>query len=256
VPPEYAVTVNTAYAEKVLGQLRGAPCSACGERCLGCREGYDLDRSRYLAAVYDFPGRLPYLLDDPESYLPEEVPGHDVLLVMGVHEEVLLAFARRFSRAGGIVVPLEGSDWLSPYIKQCLQELAAERGLELAVPKPFCSFDPGPGLLQRFRRELRIGRPEVRFSVRGGTVRRAEVACSAPCGATYYVARRLLGRAVDDDLVYTLDALLSSYPCTAGTEVDREFGDSIIHRAVQLQRELLRPLKALSGSVSGGRHEP
>ncbi len=239
---DYTVTMNTAYAEKVLGFLHGAPCTACGKHCMHCRSRYELDRSGHLAAVYDFPARLPYLLDDPEHYLPDKVPGHDVLLAIGVHEEILLAFARRFSHAGGIVVPLEGSSWLSPYIRIRIEELAGERNLELSVPKPFCSFDPGSGLLEEFSTQLRIGKPQVSFRLKEGRIHRAAVTRSAPCGATYYVARRLEGLRADDDLVHTLDALLSSYPCTAGREVDREFGDSIIHRAVQLQRDLLQPL--------------
>jgi hypothetical protein len=87
--------------------------------------------------------------------------------------------------------------------------------------------------------------------VKEGRITDAEVVCSAPCGATYFVARNIKGKKVDGNLVNSIDSLLSAYPCTASTEVDREFDDSIIHRAVQIQRELLRGLNldAAAGAV-------
>jgi hypothetical protein len=66
------------------------------------------------------------------------------------------------------------------------------------------------------------------------------------------VAKNLTGKSVDSSLINTADALLSAYPCTAGTEIDREFGDSIIHRAVQVQRGIFKGLNLESSAGATG----
>jgi hypothetical protein len=182
------------------------------------------------------------MLEDPEEFLPESVEEHDVLLAVGVHEEVLLAFVERFSWSGGIIVPVEGTGWISPYMQGRISRLAGERGIEAAFPKPFCSFAPEGGLLARFRSRFKIGKPRVSCTLHKTRIHRVVVESSAPCGATYFTARNLEGRDVREDLPHLIDAFLSSYPCTASTAIDPEFGDSIIHRAVMIQRALLDDL--------------
>ena len=238
---DYSVKMNTLYGTRLLGHLtdRGDYCHACAENCIGCRKTYNLDLSDLIAGVYSFPSVLPVMIDDPESYLPDGITPHDILIGVSVHEEILISFIRKFPIARGIIIPIEESGWISPYAKKTIADICSEKRMEVAFPKPFCSLKPKGGILLEFQKETRIGKPDVSFSVQDGKIIDARVHCSAPCGATYYVARNLIGRTTGEDLVHTIDSLLSSYPCTAGREVDREFNDSITHKAVQIQRDIL-----------------
>ncbi|NQT25198.1 hypothetical protein HQ585_07580 [candidate division KSB1 bacterium] len=243
-PGPYTVRMDTAYARRVIGHLSdtGDYCSTCGSKCRECRREYPLDHTGSIAGIINFPSILPALLDEPEEYLPSNVPEYDILLALGIHEQILLAFANCFPISRGIIVPQERSDWLSPYAIDRLRELGGSQGIETAFPKPFCSFNPKNGILKTFKEEFRIGRPEFEMSVSDGKIQNMQVGCSAPCGASYYVARHLPGLSPGEELILKADMLLSAYPCTADHAIDREFNDSITHQAVKIQARVLEDL--------------
>jgi hypothetical protein len=240
----YSITMNTAYAERFIGHLtnREGYCSACGSSCVQCRARLVKDFSDFIVQVVEFPALLPVMLEDAEEYLPQSVKSHDVVVAIAVHEEILISFLEHFDTAKGVIIPLEEPWWISPYARNRIQTLGEQRGMEVAFPKPFCSLDAEEGVLGSFRKQFKVGKPEMAYRVADGIIRDARVRCSAPCGATYFVARNMVGRRVHRDLVQHMDTLLSAYPCTASTEVDREFGDSIIHRAVHIQRDIMKEL--------------
>jgi hypothetical protein len=244
----YSLAYNTTYAMRFLGHLRAEEgyCRACADNCRNCRVGYGLDFSSSVTGVIDFPSTMPAIIDDPYEFVPRDVPTHDVLVALSVNEEVLLAFLRRHPIARVVIVPIEQSDWITPYWEGAVTNFCEENGIEVSFPKPFCSFDPGSGVLKEFKDNFRIGRPEIDFVLRDGIIEETRVLCSAPCGATYFTARCLEGRRVDEDLAFVIDSALSAYPCTAGRTVDRDFNDSITHQAVKLQRDLLKPFTRYS----------
>jgi hypothetical protein len=241
----YSVASNTTYADRVLAHItvREGYCRSCGERCVSCKKRYTADFSNNIAGIIDFPATLPIIIDEPEEWVPENVPPHDLLLVISVNEELLLSFLQRHPVCRAVVVPIEESDWITPYGKGTIEKFCEGQGIEVDFPKPFCSFEPQGGVLKRFRDEFRIGKPKIEYLVESDTISRVKVICSAPCGATYFTARKLTGRRTDENLAYIIDNALSSYPCTAGRDVDREFKDSITHQAVKLQRVVLDPLE-------------
>ena len=242
---DYTLSMNTSFADRFIGHLsdKKGVCTACNRECKDCRSGYTLNFSGNIAGVIRFPATLPAIIDDPETFLPRDVPSHDILIPIAINEEILLAFLDKFPTSKGVIVPLEESNWISPYGKGSITNFCKQRGIEVAFPKPFCSFDPLEGILRDFKNFFRIGKPELHIRLKGGVIEEAEVLCSAPCGATYFTARGLTGKGVEEDLVFIIDMLLSSYPCTAGSDLDREFQDSIIHRAVKIQRVVLRSME-------------
>jgi len=250
----YTQTFNTRYAERVIGNLedRADFCGACGDRCTGCRRAYGRRYADRLAGVVAFPGVLPYVLERPADLLPEAVPAHDVLLALHIHEQVLLECLARARDWGtrALVAPLEAPDWIGGATRREAFDLGRDLGVEVAFPKPFCAFDPPEGsLLGRFRREFHIGRPEVRLDVRDGRIERAFVEVSAACGATYYVARGLEGRRVDEDLRHEVVAKrLHAYPCTASMAWDEALGDTVLHVAGEAHYDILRPLRPAASS--------
>ncbi len=234
---DYSQESDTRYAGRVLGNLRGEPgfCTACGPDCVNCRAAYGAALAGDVAGVVDLPSVLPHVLERPAELLPAEVPRADVILVIAVHEQLLLEVVRRAREWGarGVVAPLEAPDWISPAARAGALRIGEETGVEVALPKPFCDLRPPEGsVLAEFRRHFHVGRPEVKLEVEGEVIREARVDVSAACGATYYVARWLKGRRVDEDLMYdVVSKRFHSYPCTASMEWDDEIGDTVLHVA-------------------------
>lgn len=237
--------MNTTFANKFIGHItdRKGFCTSCERGCSGCRRDYNLDFSHSIAGILSFPAHLPMILDNPQDYLPERIPDHDILISIAINEEILISFIETYPHFIGLIIPIEEPDWISPYAINTITEMCIGKNIETSFPKPFCSFNPQSGILKEFKDYFKIGVPELKINIQNDKITRTLVACSAPCGATYFTAKGLVGKGLDEDLILTIDKLLSSYPCTAGTELDREFQDSIIHRAVQIQRNVLRSIK-------------
>lgn len=244
----YAQQFSGSFAERVIANLIGEEgcCTACGPDCIACRKHYERKFGKHIVGVIALPGVLPYLLENPEAHLPRDVPAHDILLAINVHEQILLEFLKRCGRWGtrGVVAPVEAADWVSGSARAEARKICQAGGVEVAFPKPFCSFDPPAGsLLAEFRRGFHIGKPAVELKVRDARIAEAHVEVSAACGATYYVARWLAGRSLQDDLKYEVVAKrMHSYPCTASMAWDSEIGDTIMHVASQAHYEILASL--------------
>ncbi len=239
----YSIRMDTQYADRVIGHLSGRGyCKACQDKCRLCRSQYNLNFSDNIVDILDFPSVLPIMLDDPEEYIPTLVPEHDILLSISIHEEILLEFIKTYPKAKGVVVPQERSDVISPNFIKRISEFCNSKGIQTAFPKPFCAFHPPDGILREFRKQFRIGKPEVEYSLENGFIRSTRVKVSAPCGATFYTCRGLEGAHLKDELGLVADKRLSAYPCTADHAVDRDFKDSITHEACKIQRDILVPL--------------
>lgn len=247
IKDQYSVSMNVNYADRIIGHLsdKGDYCSACGDECMTCRKAYNLDFSEDITGIIDFPSVLPAIIEKPEQFLPDEIPPHDVMIAIAVNEEILISIVDKFSISKGIIIPIEGSNWISPHAVKKITEICKEKGIEVSFPKPFCSFYTTSGILHEFRKQFRIGKPEINFEIKDNTIINTEVLVSAPCGATYFTARGLKGKNIDKNLEFVIDNKLSCYPCTADTSLDNEFKDSIIHQAVKIQRDVLEGIKSI-----------
>ena len=245
----YTQEFGGAYAEKVIGNLTGEEgfCTACGPDCIGCRKPYERSFGGSIAGVIPFPRVLPYLLERPGDHIPHEVPPHDILLTINIHEQILIEAIKRCGEWGtrGVVAPLEAPDWVSGSARAEAKDIGRQRGVEIAFPKPFCSFDPPAGsVLAEFRERFHVGKPDVELDVRNEKIEAAHVNVSAACGATYYVARWLVGKGIDEDLKYgVVSKRMHSYPCTASMKWDDELGDTALHVATEAHYEILAGLK-------------
>jgi hypothetical protein len=253
----YVQRLDTRFAKRVLGNLRNEAgfCTACGPDCIGCRDAYRQHFDTRLAAVLDFPSVLPSLIENPGIHVPGHVPPHDVLLAVNIHEQVLLETVKRCGEWGtkGVLVPLEAPGWVRPAVRRTADEICEDSGIEIAFPKPFCSFRPPRGsVLAEFRERFHIGRPEVNLKIEGGRIADAEVRVSAACGATYCVARWLVGRHLDENLeIEVISKQWHAFPCTASMERDPELqGETPLHVAGQAHYALLAPYKRVAGLES------
>lgn len=246
----YLQQFDTLYADRVIGSLRGDPgfCTACAADCIHCRDPYREDFSRDIAGELHFPDVLPYVLEHPASHVPSNVPRHEALLVFHMHEQILLEFVRRCAEWGTrcVIMPLEEVDWISNGARKQVHALGEKQGVEIAFPKPFCGFLPPAGsALDVFRRHFRIGYPEVELKVRNNVITGADVRVSAACGSTYYIARWLVGRNLDEDLATeVISKRLHAYPCTASMRRDPELEDDTpLHIAGKAHNKILSPHK-------------
>jgi len=253
----YAQEFRSHFADKVIGNLSGERtfCSACGPDCRACREKYGREFRDHIAGVIAFPAILPYLLERPAEHVPRDIPPHDILLAINIHEQILVEVLKRCAEeeTRGVVVPLEAPGWVSGSAHEKAAEVCGRADIEIAFPKPFCSFDPpSGGILAEFRERFHIGKPRVELHVRDGRIETAHVEVSAACGATYYVARWLEGRRIDEDLRHEVIAKrMHSYPCTASMKWDDELGDTSLHVANHAHDEILAPLGIHPGDEPG-----
>lgn len=225
------------YAERFIRHLNddASLCTGCGANCVSCREAYGLNYSSEIAGIARVPSELLYYIDSPTSFLPSDFSAHDVLVAINVHEDILLTLPARAKEAGAkaVIVPVEDPDWLSKWARKRLSQVCAGLELEFASPKPFCSLEASPSQphIRAFIKLFRIGKPQLKISVRDGRVTGAKVICSAPCGCTYYVAHNLKGAPVDptSSLHKVVAKYWHSYPCTASMKMDYELGDTILH---------------------------
>lgn len=255
---EYLQRFDCLYADRVIGNLNGRAgfCTACGKECINCRGSYDQSCGDGIVGVVDFPAVLPYVLESPADYVSENIPLHDVLLIIHIHEQILLEILRVCEKWGtrGIVVPIEEPGWVSGSVRRQAEAICEEKKVEISFPKPFCVFKPPAGsVLADFSKEFRIGYPSVGLDVEGSIIKKANVEVSAACGATYYISRWLEGRSLDDNIeIEVISKRMHSYPCTASMERDPELdGDTPMHIAAHAHSAIIAGLQPEGSQTDG-----
>lgn len=192
------------------------------------------------------PSDLPAFIDDPEKYMPKNVPEADLCLASGLHKDLLLELPHLLEKAGvkGLIVPVEDFVEVPAGLIKQMEEKCRELNLESSFPKPFCSLLPSEDkpVVSRFVTELKIGRPllEISTAKKGDTttIESTNVKRSAPCGSTWYVAKKLIGTDTRKETLYDAVAKAHhSYPCTATMAVDPETEEPILHIGGYIIRE-------------------
>ncbi len=237
------------FAERVIRNLINDPsfCKSCGLYCDSCKYGvYTHVRNIRAAIELPKPSDLPAFIDKPEEYMPKSVPKADLCVASGLHKDLLLELPTHLGKVGvkGLIVPIEDFNEVPSGLRKQLEGRCLELHLECAFPKPFCSLEPSEDkpLITRFVDELGVGRPKLEISTarRSGRefVEAAIVRRSAPCGSTWYVARKLISVETKREILY--DAIAKahhSYPCTATMNVDPEAKEPILHIGGYIIRE-------------------
>jgi len=236
------------YAERVIRNLINDPsfCKPCGLYCDSCKYNvYSFVRNIRAAVELPNPSELPAFIDNPEKYMPKKIPKADLCVASGLHKDLLLELPHSIQKVGikGLIVPIEDFNEVPSGLRKQVEERCQELGLENAFPKPFCSLEPADKpTISRFVNELKVGRPSLEIS----TVKRGKhevidssiVRRSAPCGSTWYIARKLAEVKTRKEPLY--DAIAKahhSYPCTATMNVDPEAKEPILHMGGYIIRE-------------------
>lgn len=237
------------FAERVIRNLINDPsfCKSCGLYCDSCKYNvYSFVRNIRAAIELPDPSKLPAFIDNPEKYMPKKIPKGDLCITSGLHKDLLLELPAYIQKAEikGLIVPIEDFNEVPSGLRKQLEEKCCELSLENAFPKPFCSLEAEKNspLISRFVKEFRVGRPSLEISMvnRSGynVIASTIVRHSAPCGSTWYVAKKLIGVKTEKEILY--DAIAKahhSYPCTATMSVDPETQEPILHIGGYIIRE-------------------
>jgi hypothetical protein len=245
----FSVIMQDMFSERVIKHLKNDYadlCNGCDKDCDHCRDKYPVlypvDFKESIADVLLLPAEMPYYVDDPDEFFPAKLPEHDVVIAIHIHEDLLMALPSRSKKAGGkaLIVPSEDPEWVSAWLRGRVKKICDSLEMESSFPKPFCTMteEPDKPVTAKFIRKFRIGRPRVKIKVQDGKVIDSHVLISAPCGCTYYVARNLIGKEVNEDLNTEVTAKYwHSYPCVASMDVDRELGDTPLHKGGYMHYE-------------------
>jgi thymidylate synthase len=230
------------FGNRVAGNLVNYSnfCISCGEACNKCRTVAP-DLSSDIVALMEMPDpvSLGDFIDDVEPHLPQNIPSAEIAMVINIHPDILFGLLPKLKEAGvkGIIGGSESPRELPLGQRKQLEDKAAELGIEAAFAKPFCALRPDPAkpTIARFLKEAKIGDPVIEFSLQKSregknAILAANVIRSAPCGSTWYVAKRMLGLEPDQaDLRERISEAHHAYPCTGSMERDTELGDTVLH---------------------------
>jgi hypothetical protein len=237
------------FAEKVIRNLINDPsfCKSCGLYCDSCKYNvYSFVRNIRAAIQLPNPAELPTFIDNPEGYMPKKVPKADLCVTSGLHKDLLLELPKYIKNAEikGLIVPIEDFNEVPSGLKKQLEEKCLEFGLEYAFPKPFCSLETSKDkpIISKFIEEMKVGRPllEIVIAKRGKqkVIDSAIVRRSAPCGSTWYIAKKLVGVELKKEILYdSIAKAHHSYPCTATMNIDPETKEPILHMGGYIIRE-------------------
>ena len=237
------------FGPRVIRNMINDPsfCKSCGLLCDYCKYNvYSYVQNIHAAIELADPAILPRFVEEPGQYLPKKIPSVDLCIATGLHQDLLLALPSRLEqeRINGLIVPIEDFREVPPGLQKQLEEECKIRGIEYAAPKPFCSLEPVPSkpTISKFVQEFKLGRPALQITTesrnKATVIAGVVVERSAPCGSTWYVARKLIGQDVQRDKIRDVVAKAHhSYPCTATMAIDPVLEEPILHAAGYLIRE-------------------
>jgi hypothetical protein len=244
------VFYNGEFGKTLIGNLINFSgfCISCGDACALCKSGkYSMADDLVSVIEMPDPDALDDFIDDVDPYLPKEIPEADIAIVVNVHPDMIFGLLPVLKEKGyrGIIGGSERPQELPLGLRIQLAEEASKIGLESAFAKPFCALRPDPAIptISAFMEKAHFGEPRIEILTqksRGGkeTILAANVVRSAPCGSTWYVAKRMTGLETDqEDLRERISEAHHAYPCTASMDKDQELKDTILHKAGYIIRE-------------------
>ena len=243
-------------------------CKACevleqNVKCDKCREYI----KSFASSIYYYEKvgeNVPEFIEEPEEYLPKNLPPVDFLMVVGIHQDLLsgLPYYLKDSGIKAVIVPIEDPKWVPAGLQVQVLEEFEKYGIQAAFPKPFCSLSKElneynkigfhltkeHNFIDEFMDYFKIGVPIVSFllSKDGESIEDTCVIQSAPCGSSYYICQQLKskyfknGKSGDLSLNERISKAHHAYPCNASMDQDSILKDSILHVGGYLIRNAIR----------------
>lgn len=178
---------------------------------------------------------LPSFVEDVSPYLPDNMPDSDLLIVIGVHQDILASLPQIVEKTGAkaVIVPLEDPTWCPLGLQKQIEPDLEQMNVEYSFPKPFCSLKPDDTtpIINEFIELSSMGMPLVEVDIENELFTEdCKVLRSAPCGSSYYVIENLKMKHISD-VEKDISKYHHAYPCTASMAIDSVLGDTILHKA-------------------------
>jgi hypothetical protein len=178
---------------------------------------------------------LPSFVEDVSPYLPKNMPNSDLLIVIGVHQDILASLPQIVEKTGAkaVIVPLEDPTWCPLGLQKQIEPDLEQMNVEYSFPKPFCSLKPDDATptINEFIELSKMGMPLVEVGIDNELFTEdCKVLRSAPCGSSYYVIANLKMKHISD-VEKDISKYHHAYPCTASMAIDNVLGDTILHKA-------------------------
>ena len=258
-------------AQKFAGNLINNEefCKACEDleqnvKCDKCRELL----KGFAGSIYFYEKigeNIPDFIEEPELYLPKNLPPVDFVLVVGIHQDLLSGlpyYLKDKKSVKAVIVPIENPKWVPAGLQVQVLEEFEKYGIQAAFPKPFCALSKElneynkigfhltkeHNYVYEFIDYFKIGAPivSILLSKDGESIEDSCVLQSAPCGSSYYVCQQLKskyfknGKSGDLSLNERISKAHHAYPCNASMDQDNILKDSILHVGGYLIRNAIR----------------
>jgi hypothetical protein len=257
-------------AQKFIGHLINDEefCKACetydqNVKCDKCRE----DIKNFASSIYFYEKvgeNLPNFIEEPEEFLPKNLPKIDFLLVVGIHQDLLSGLPEylKDKNIKAVIIPIEDPKWVPPGLQVQVLEEFEKYEIQAAFPKPFCSLNKeldeynkigfnitkNHNFIIEYINYFKVGRPIVSFllSKNGEYIEDSCILQSAPCGSTFFIVQQLKskyfknGKSGEVSLNERISKAHHSYPCNASMDQDSILKDSILHVGGYLIRNAIR----------------
>ena len=199
------------------------------------------------------PKALPLLIDDPDEFLPQTIPGADLLIAAGESSGAAQLTTDLVTRSGArsVIAPIDNSAWLPPGLANQLKRELSEMNIAAVFPKPFCSLTEASygyrGSAQSYQDELisafarHFGRPKLAITVDPITkcIEQVEVERDSACGSVAHTAGRMIGLSADEADTRT-GLILHHYPCLCSMnqeQIDDRLYDTLMHVSGYIMNE-------------------
>lgn len=194
------------------------------------------------------PRALPVLIDEPEEFLPSEIPAADLLLGLIESDGAaqLVPAIARISGVKSVIVPVDNSAWLPLGLQNQLDQEMARDGIKSVYPKTFCTLTEDSSgyrsntvpyddeMISSFTRYF--GRPKLVITLDGSGENIATVVVErgSPCGSTCHAAEKMAGMSVND-VMPRAGLIVHQFPCLASMQQD------------EIDKGVFEPLMNISG---------
>lgn len=199
--------------------------------------------------TWQTPLVFPPFIDDPEDFLPDQLPLSDLILSFAEHKGAaeLLPDIARMTNAQAVLVAVDDELWLPRGLDRQLHGWLEEAGIDCATPKPLCSLTESTygvtrhetaeydnPLIAEFARYF--GKPELTLEIDPDThnITSAEVVRDAVCGCARFTAEGLVGLSANE-AEEKAGLFHHHYPCLASMQKLPHFDhDTLMHISGQI----------------------
>lgn len=194
------------------------------------------------------------IVDDPHSYLPEDLPQADLILHLAETAQAaqLLPAVVEKSGARGVIASIDSSAWIPLGLRNQLRRELGKKEVVIVYPEPLCSIDEQTvgfyeqnkqpytsAIISEFARHF--GKPEVDLTLdENGRISAAKILRGSPCGSSHYTAGRIIGLEAKN-AVPKAGLMCLHYPCLASMQFEQTDNgvDTIMHTSGRVFNEAM-----------------